>query len=258
MVSVSLNASQAGLIKGLVMWSAMSGLFFLYGLINRYPDYLVGKNICKELNEYDWQRLPQERGFTVFKIFAPSNCKAVEEKINLEVTKILQDIANKMGAPNPDKFSVSIFNDWMDYSFRAIIVVQEISQVYLGSSGAYSLIGWGASFTPAEVRGVLAHEVAHAILGHIRQESGPNEETEADLLTLKVAEYARGLRDFLVHTCTGFDPFSRGICNNDESTHPALWKRVAYMTDRICEKYLEMNRDICLLVNITDKNFSSI
>lgn len=73
-----------------------------------------------------------------------------------------------------------------------------------------------------------------------------NNEIEADLLTLRVPEYARGSRDFLeddllecekVHNST--------FCNSFDPIHPPLRHRVAYLTDPLCEKYPGQNQDIC-------------
>lgn len=62
-------------------------------------------------------------------------------------------------------------------------------------------------------------------------------EKEADLLTMRVPLYARGLRD-------GFcsEPF---VYEDGGPDYPVPYVRCTYMTDALCDKYPEENQDIC-------------
>jgi hypothetical protein len=71
------------------------------------------------------------------------------------------------------------------------------------------------------------------------------QEFEADLFTLRIPEYARGLRDGfvqLLNHCRKKMP-----CRHDEDglTHPAMSRRIDRLTNAICETYPEQNRDLC-------------
>lgn len=79
-----------------------------------------------------------------------------------------------------------------------------------------------------------------------------NKEIETDLLTLRVPEYARGLRDDFqteVLKCEKFKgpQYCDMMFDHEESfgTHPSAKHRMNYMTNALCEKYPGQNQDIC-------------
>lgn len=76
-----------------------------------------------------------------------------------------------------------------------------------------------------------------------------SQEVEADLLTITVPMYARGMRDLLcteliTQVNSGMDLAS--ITSNAPSDiHPTYFDRCKYMTDALCYRYPRRNRDIC-------------
>lgn len=83
-------------------------------------------------------------------------------------------------------------------------------------------------------------------------------EKEADLLTLKVPEFARGNRDAFQRIINdyrdacqpqirnpSFADICDGIYTNTNSTHPRIIDRVAYTTEALCHLYPQVNKDIC-------------
>jgi Zn-dependent protease with chaperone function len=123
----------------------------------------------------------------------------------------------------------------------------------------YALNGWPSPVSSDQVRGILAHEVAHSILGHneklvkliakadFREIANRmlNYEVEADIFsTTKVPKYGRASRDLLVNLvdkCNqkGFSPCT--IHRIQSKTHPSTIQRIEYLTHltqtRFCMRF---------------------
>lgn len=83
-----------------------------------------------------------------------------------------------------------------------------------------------------------------------------NNEMEADLLMLRVSEYARGGRDEFESILLECEKINNSTyCDGPDFNnpqHPPLRHRVSYLTDALCDKYPSQNQDICQC-SATDK-----
>lgn len=222
-----------------------------------------------ELSDEIWNSLSHEDNFHwIHEIhhkgkFVPK----VTNRLFHNTAREIQEIAKNMGAANPAKFafkgfSPKIMYDKFDVSSAAALTPKY--QIEMSAEFVYALNGWPSRFSVDQTRGMIAHEIAHGILQHqektknIIENNNPsnseienlfrNSEIEADLLTTTVSEYGRGLRNALVNYLDkcghkGFPPCAYHFI--EYPTHPATIQRIDKVSEALCAKFPDKNKDIC-------------
>jgi hypothetical protein len=198
----------------------------------------------------------------------------VTKRLSDKTTQELQKVAKEMGAVDPTQYSFKEFEPggiWGAFFLDKGLV--------MSTDLVYAINGWSPSISIDQVRGVLAHEMAHSMLGHDEKRkkeeeeevekalwSGGranyretynlmlNHEVEADIFATRISKYGRYLRDSVLgaiesekeikNNCgqKGFPP-----CADPRNPYPSPKQidRLEYITDALCAQHPEKNRDIC-------------
>ncbi len=271
----------------------------------------LNSSVCEQLNDTEWASLPLKKNFNDFKerfLFSDLKCRQVDNQLCWKIHKDIRKVASEMGIiTNLNLLSVN----YEDYDGSTKL---HGNRVYLSRRDVMKWWNLESSHQRQQIRGILAHEMAHKIKKHhalcmiqpfeamgvtvsslddvvefisimYHQQSYSElslsakklyddiiekyadkqalasyesalaldtrfqirqQEIEADLLTLTVPEYARGLRDYFeIAFLNCRQKHDLQYCDEYDSTHPPLRERVAYLTDALCEKHPGLNQDIC-------------
>lgn len=158
------------------------------------------------------------------------------------------EVARNLGAPHPEGFRV-----YQSQSGGAMM--RGRTNIEISKEFGDALNGKPSPYTLEEVEGVLAHEIGHGVLGHsendhpayveMNQETDPEKswdmyfpisrkiEKEADLFTVRVLRYAKGLIKRIARD------FSWNTKPEKYDLHPPDVERIAYLKKAICEMHSE-------------------
>jgi hypothetical protein len=183
---------------------------------------------------------------------------------NFLATVKTREIAKQLGAPYPDQFT--IYTNPTQFSQA----MQRKNDIHLSPDFVQSLLrNPHTDYTQEEIEGVVAHEIGHLVLGH-EQTDNPiyaemdaepdfdksfdmypaisrKLEKEADLFTLKVPAFAKGLVLRLKRALAIEGP---EIAKPDD-LHPLTEERIRYLTKGYCQSTGGADLDLCHQCNTT-------
>lgn len=117
---------------------------------------------CKQLAaDRTWETLSPEHMILLKTThLAVCKCKPIIERLFIAVEKVIQAVAQKMGAPRPGEFTAIHDLTWNRLGIlpnRKIVFHKDL---------VYSLNGWEKTLTQKQIQGMIAHEIAHGMLNH--------------------------------------------------------------------------------------------
>lgn len=219
--------------------------------------FIMRYDLCAGLKDGDWESMTlQEKKALTRYFISKKPCDTLQSKLINDVTKAVRNIAKKLDYKKASKLSVMI-NSGISYGMEKNTIKMNYEQ-------ACNLIGWNSPEQQNQASGNIAHEIGHKAKNHVKKaqdyeklnpnyyqasEFMKNQEKEADLFTLKVPHFARGLLDDMkitIEICSklGEDENCREVYQ-DSDTHPSELKRADYLTKALCEQYPQFNQDIC-------------
>lgn len=234
-------------------------------------------DLCAGLKDGDWESMNDLERQSLSAYFRSNSnpCDPLKLKLMSETTKVVQTIAQQLEHKKPNGISVKLE--------KVDPVIDDDNVLKITPSTAFSLIGGKTLIDKHRTSGLVAQLVAQQILAHEQKEaklaykhkendletvkaifeangkkveSNKAQVEKADLLTVRVPHFARGLRDHLnslIYNCvTSLLLKNEGVSANDcyqhfkdSDTHPSHAKRVEYLTKALCDQYPNENRDIC-------------